>query len=274
MFRRRVVPALLVAALLVWALPAASAQAATTVKSKPGNDTLAAAQPVSPTYQARDIVGTLTKGHPSAFFAFALSVGEDLHLESRTKVPSKQFSELLLYHNGGFLVAIANGNGSNGSDSVIDYTIPPGGNGTWTAEVTGSPSHPKQQFFPYDLRVTPVSFTTSVKGHHSAKDVPGFYAMAANVGDDLHLAVSAQKPAKQFPELLLYDNGGFLVAFANGNGSNGSDSVIDYTIPSGAGGTWTAEVVGSESLPDQKHNVFPYVLTIQGDTGAGPVIPK
>src|SRR5262249_21168576 len=42
--------------------------------------------------------------------------------------------------NNGNLVAIANGNAADGRNSVIDFTVPGGGAGTWTIEVTPSPS--------------------------------------------------------------------------------------------------------------------------------------
>ena len=60
-------------------------------------------------------------------------------------------------------------------------------------------------------------------------------------------ATTTVRTRKTLPELLLYDPNGNLVAIANGNGANGSDSVIDFTIPDGDGGAWTAQVTGSGS---------------------------
>ena len=73
--------------------------------------------------------------------------------------------------------------------------------------------------------------------------------------------------------MLLYDNNGNLVAIANGNAADGSSSVIDFTIPAGEGGNWTAEVTGSPSVPPGTTNFFNYDLLITGDTGVGPVDP-
>jgi hypothetical protein len=247
------------------------------LRQKRPNDTLATAQPVSPTHYDVDALGTLTKRQPSAFFAFALAAGDVLHVSVGAKDPTRGFPELLLYDANGNLVAIANGNGSNGSDSVVDFVIPGGAGGAWTAQVTGSPSAPsaKAMLFRYDLRVRTngMPYRTDVKGRLAANNAPGFYAIAANVGDHLHLVVAAKDPTRGFPELLLYDESGNLVAIANGNGANGSDSVIDFTIPGGAGGKWTAEVTGSPSV-DAKKNHFAYDLAITGATGIGPVVPK
>ena len=124
------------------------------LRQKRPNDTLATAQPVSPTHYAVDVRGTLTKRQPSAFFAFALVPGDVLHVSVGAKDPTKGFTELLLYDANGNLVAIANGNGGNLSDSVIDFTIPDGAGGTWTAEVLGSPSvDAKKNHFAYDLEI-------------------------------------------------------------------------------------------------------------------------
>jgi len=246
------------------------------LKQKRPNDTLATAQPVSPTHYAVDVLGALTQRQPSAFFAVALAQGNHLHLHVAAKDPTKGFPELLLYDQNANLVAIANGNGSNGSDSVIDFTIPAGDSGSWTVQVTGSPSAPsvKATHFPYDLqaKTAEMPYRTDVHGRFVAKS--GFYAVAVNVGDHLHLHVAAKDPTKGFPELLLYDQNANLVAIANGNGSNGSDSVIDFTIPDGGSGTWATEVTGSPSVVDPKKNHFAYDLDIEGARGLGPVVPK
>jgi hypothetical protein len=247
------------------------------LKQKARNDTLASAQPVSPTHYGFDVFGNLTQHQTSAFFGLALAAGDFLHMEVEAKDPTTQFVELLLYDPNGNLVAIANGNASNGSGSVIDFTIPGGDGGTWTAQVTGSPSHPepKASRFRYDLRITTASasYRTDVLGRFAKNDKPGFYVVSANVGDHLHFAVEAKDPTKGFPELLLYDPNGNLVAIANGNASNGSGSIIDFTVPGGDGGGWTVEVTGSPSV-DPRTNHFPYDLEIEGATGVGPVVPR
>jgi len=247
------------------------------IKQKTPNNTLATAQPVSPTYMARDVLGSLSTGQPQAFFAFNVVDGAMFHLVVTAKDPTTEFTELLLYDNNGNLVAIANGNGSDGSSSLIDFTVPFGSGGTWTAEVTGSPSHPdpKASLFRYDLRIaSPITYAIDVLGKFGKNNAPGFYQVAANDGDPLHFNVSPLKPPTGLPELLLYDANGNLVAIANGNGSDGVSSVIDFTVPGGGGGNWTVEVTGSPSAPDPATNLFTYDLTVVGATGVGPVTPK
>lgn len=281
------------------ALPAAAAHAATTIKTKKGNatlatalpisimpdliirqktpnDTLATAQPVSPTYQATDVLGSLSRGQPQAFFSFFVPALGSMHVEVEAKHPTKQFTEILLYDPNANLVAIASGNASDGSGSVVDFSDPNGVDASWTVEVTGNPSHPepKASFFRYDMRIrtSAMVYTTDVRGRFVKKD--GFYQITANDGDKLHFDVSAVKPVAGLPELLLYDQNGNLVAIAAGNGFDGKSSVIDFTVPDGFGGNWTVQVTGSPNAPDPKKNHFTYDLQIRGATGAGPVIPR
>jgi len=238
------------------------------LKQKLPNSTLATAQPISPTHISTDVIGSITKPHPAIFFAFALKAGKQIHLSLEPGVPATQSTELLLYDNFGNLVAIAAGNAHDGSGSVIDFTIT--GTGTWTAEVTGYSGAPASaRIFKYDLRITPVHYATDVSGNFGANNKPGFYAISVRANNQLQLSVSAAHPATQFPELLLYDNNGNLVAIAAGNGSDGSTSVIDFTAATP--GTWTVEVTGSSSAPPGNH--FNYDLTVRGATGKGPVVP-
>ena len=70
-----------------------------------------------------------------------------------------------------------------------------------------------------------------------------YYSVNANAGDNLHFATSTPAGGPNefvnnlFPELLLYDNNGNLVAVAAGNASDGRNSVIDFTIPDGDSGS-------------------------------------
>ncbi len=228
-----------------------------TIHQIPPNYTLGTAQPVSPAF---DALGSITSGHAQEFFEFPSSVGDTLNLIVNAAVPAVQFPELLLYDNNGNLVAIAAGNAPNGSSSVIQYTVPGGDAGNWTAEVVGSASapDPATNFFNYDLQLSGslIPYTTDVLGAITDPADPNFYSLDANAGDTLSLIVNAAVPAVQFPELLLYDNNGNLVAVAAGNAPNGSSSVIDYTVPDGDSGAWTAEVVGSPGAPDPSTNLF------------------
>ena len=241
------------------------------------NFMLGTAQPVSPQYMASEVLGSIAATHTQEFFGFQATAGANLQLFVSAAHPATQFPELLLYDNNGNLVAIANGNAPDGSSSEIDFTIPSGASGNWSAEVIGSPGapDPATNFFNYDLRLsgTVMTYTTDVLGALTDPNKPGFYSIATNSGDILQLFVSAAHPASQFPELLLYDNNGNLVAIANGNAPDASSSVIDFSIPSGASGNWTAEVAGSPSVPNPNTNLFPYDLKIEGDTGTGRVNP-
>jgi hypothetical protein len=299
MMTRHRVRRLFVVLIGVLALPAGIAQAATTVKARHDNDSVATAQlvslqadlvlrqrsrtsssdtaqPVSPTHMAVDVFGTIAQHRPAAVFSFDLQPGDQPQFAVSAKDPAKGFPELLLRDPNGNLVAIASGNGANGSDSVIDFTIPDGAGGSWTVEVTQSPSAPvAKNVFPYDLRITgsPMTYRTDVLGRIGSSNKPAFDRVATRDGDHLHFHVSAKDPAKGFPELLLRDPNGNLVAVAVGNGSNGSDCVIDFTVPGGGAGSWTVAVAQSPNVPPTR-NHFAYDLEITGATGAGPVIPR
>ena len=155
-------------------LPNAGALAATIIKAKRGNDTLATAQPidltpdlvvkqkkpndtvgtaqpVSPTYMAADVFGSLTKRQSQAFFSFPIASNKFIHLRVAAKYPTTQFTELFLYDAAQNLVAIASGTDADGISSVIDFQIPGGMGGDWTAEVVGGPLN--QPGFSYDLAI-------------------------------------------------------------------------------------------------------------------------
>ncbi len=243
----------------------------------PPNYTLASAQPVSPQYMASDALGSITNSHAQEFFGFAADAGDQIHILVSAGTPASQFPELLLYDNHGNLVAISAGNAPDMSSSVIDFTVPPGASGTWSVEVAGSPNapNPSTNFFNYDLHLSGsvITYRTDVLGALMSPSETGFYAISANAGDQLHLLVSAGTPASQFPELLLYDNHGNLVAVSAANAPDMSSSVIDFTVPLGASGNWFAEVAGSPNVADPSTNLFNYDLQITGDTGVGPINP-
>jgi hypothetical protein len=101
-----------------------------------------------------------------------------------------------------------------------------------------------------------------------------FYKFGANAGDDLHMATHtpAGGPGEFvntfFPELLLYDANGNLVAVAAGNASDGRNSVLDFTVPDGDAGAWTVEITASPNTPSP--STGEYVLAVTGDTGTPP----
>jgi hypothetical protein len=226
------------------------------------NYSLGTAQPISPQYYGADVLGSITGGTPNEFFGVNLGVGQNLDFQVSSTTPAGQSTELLLYDPNGNLVAIASGNGSSGS-SIIDFTIPSADAGVWDAQVTS----PASGSYNYDLRFTsPLSYSTNVLGSFPSAADSGYYSFDANDGDNLHLFVSSTTSAGQSTELLLYDPNGNLVAIASGNGSSGS-SIIDFTVPSGDAGNWTAEVV------DPGSTLYKYDLLLQGATGTGPVNP-
>jgi len=91
-----------------------------------------------------------------------------------------------------------------------------------------------------------------------------FYKVNANAGDNLHFATSTPAGGLNTlnPELLLFDANGNLVAIAAGNASDGRNSVIDFTVPSGDAGSWTIAVTS----PDGSTGY--YGLHVSGATGA------
>jgi len=127
--------------------------------------------------------------------------------------------------------------------------------------------------YTYDLSfTTPFSqpYSTDVLGNLNNVNRPNFYSVSANVNDNLHFDLMQTTPG-QATELLLYDPNGNLVAVAAGNGSDGLSSVIDFTVPTGDAGNWTAEVAPSPNTLTP--TLYKYDLLIQGDTGVGPVNP-
>ena len=99
-----------------------------------------------------------------------------------------------------------------------------------------------------------------------------FYSVNANAGDNLHFATSTPAGGPNefvnnfYPELLLYDPNGNLVAVAAGNASDGRNSVIDFTVPDGDAGKWTIEVTPSPNTPLPTQGE--YGLLVTGATGA------
>jgi hypothetical protein len=96
--------------------------------------------------------------------------------------------------------------------------------------------------------------------------------VSANAGDHLHFATSTPSGGPNefannlYPELLLYDPNGNLVAIANGNAADGRNSVIDFTVPQGDAGSWIVEVTPSPSTATP--TAGEYGLLVTGATGA------
>ena len=88
----------------------------------------------------------------------------------------------------------------------------------------------------------------SPRSRSSRRSAPTIYSVNANAGDNLHFATTTPAGGPNefvnnfYPELLLYDPNGNLVAVAAGNASDGRNSVIDFTVPDGDAGKWIIEV--------------------------------
>jgi len=99
-----------------------------------------------------------------------------------------------------------------------------------------------------------------------------FYSVNANAGDNLHFATSTPAGGPNefvnnfYPELLLYDPNGNLVAVAAGNASDGRNSVIDFTVPAGDAGKWVIEVTPSPNTETPSSGE--YGLLVTGATGS------
>jgi hypothetical protein len=163
------------------------------------------------------LTATGTSGSTN-YFAFDEPPGAFIHTYGTATSPPGQGAELLLYDNGGNLVAVADGNASDGLSSVIDFTVPSGGAGIWESEITqGGITAP-----PIDYRLLqtlPFSatseFTTNVIGNGTEEGGSlGSYEVNVNVGDSLSFDAHSTSPASAQTELLLYDNNGNLVAVA------------------------------------------------------------
>ena len=113
--------------------------------------------------------------------------------------------------------------------------------------------------------------TGGALGYLSSTKGTDFYSVNANVGDNLHFATTTPAGGPNefvnnlYPELLLYDPNGNLVAIANGNAADGRNSVIDFTVPDGDAGKWTIEVTASPDTPTL--TAGEYGLLVTGATG-------
>jgi protocatechuate 3,4-dioxygenase beta subunit/methionine-rich copper-binding protein CopC len=99
-----------------------------------------------------------------------------------------------------------------------------------------------------------------------------YYSVNANAGDRLHFATTTPAGGPNefvndlYPELLLYDPNGNLVAIANGNAADGRNSAIDFTVPDGDAGQWIIEVTASPSTPAPTQGEYGLLAT--GATGS------
>ena len=147
----------------------------------------------------------------------------------------------------------------NGDYSSVVYD--PGTDAFWAANEYAGPNNGSEIWNTWISEFTPpVGVGTD------------YYAVDANAGDNLHFATTTPAGGPNefvnnfFPELLLYDPNGNLVAVAAGNASDGRNSVIDFTVPAGDAGKWTIEVTPSPNTPLPSSGE--YGLLVTGATGA------
>ena len=225
-----------------------------------------------------EMVGHLTaNGTVGAtnYFGFAEAAGGQIGVVGTATAPPNQGTELFLYDNASNLVAVASGNASDGLSSVIDFTVPHGGDGTWQAAITQglSTTLPIDYRLQFQMPYSALSqFTTNVIGSGEEQNgVLGNYTVNASVGDNLQFDLNATTPSTG-TELLLYDPNGNLVAVASQNGSDGLSSIIDFTVPGGESGEWQIQVSPDvNAMPPQP---YAYDLAIRGFSGLGPVDPS
>jgi hypothetical protein len=225
-----------------------------------------------------NVVGHLTAPETAGdtnYFGLPETAGAQIGLFGKATQPPNQGTELRLADPNANLVAIATGNASDGLSSIIDFTVPNGGGGTWQTAITQglSTTKPISYLLQVQLPYTALSqFTTNVIGSGQEKNgLLGTYDVNANVGDNLAFDLNATAPLTS-TELLLFDPNGNLVAVASGNGSDGLSSIIDFTVPDGDPGEWQIQVAPSPNLPVPQ--AYAYDLAIQGASGLGPVDPS
>jgi len=125
---------------------------ADTVNQVPPNFSLAAAQPVSPQFfpfgtpnvnvsEVLNASGTIAPSSPQEYYSFSATDGQGLNFVANATQSTTRSVQLELFDNNGNLVAVAYGNGPAGQ-SVLNYTAPAGGTGTWSVAVTSADGNP------------------------------------------------------------------------------------------------------------------------------------
>jgi hypothetical protein len=221
------------------------------------------------------VVGVLSASPD--FYRLSLNAGQTTSIAVKG---SGAPASIALYDGAGNLLALPTS--ANGVDGIIAGFVPPT-SGSYYANVTGAAS------LTYDLVVTRGAdfdihgnsiasaqplYAGVVLGAVSASASQEFYSVNTKVGDNLHFATTTPGGSSAnglqfinnfYPELLLFDPNGNLVAIANGNASDGRNSLIDFTVPSGDAGRWTIEVTNSPSTSSP--TVGEYTLVASGATG-------
>ena len=215
-----------------------------------------------------DVVGSLSPLAPRSNFAFNELAGGAIRLLVSTR-PTDQTAGLSLANSSGNVVAAADRNAPDGLSSVINYTDLLNQSPSWFATVSRDPSDTSA--LDYTLQIgaglSAVSeFTTHILGNGTSNgSLLAAYDVNANSEDILHFDVHSKDPGSPTTELMLIDPEGNIAAMAQGNGSDGSSSVIDIPVLGNAG-DWQVDVIEPFSTP------YAYDLTLQGASGLGPAV--
>ena len=198
---------------------------------------------------------------PADVYRFFLNKGDTATLVANNLTAGQL--QLQLENGSGQTLALGGSDANNVSQYIDGFVAP--SSDYYYASVTGSSN------VQYSLVVTrnaefnlePDDFfrpgqslfgLQTLIGHLDA-NTNDYYYVPANVGDQLAFSTSTPTsgpPEIQngfYPELLLYDPNGNLVAVASGNASDGRNSIIDFTVPSGDAGQWGIEVTASPIHP-------------------------
>jgi methionine-rich copper-binding protein CopC len=103
---------------------------------------------------------TVFAGVGTDYYSVNANAGDHLHFATSTPAGGPNefvnnfYPALKLYDNNGNLVASADGNAADGRNSVIDFTVPSGGAGTWIIEVTPSANTAKPTTGEYGLQAS------------------------------------------------------------------------------------------------------------------------
>lgn len=178
------------------------------------------------------VAAAIAAGLPAAGFAQTVTVANTVANGSNTSLGSAQFIDLSSPAAAALqAAAIANFNTNVNRDIVHQQ----GGNFGFA---TAQPVSP--QFFPFGALVVSPNLEFTVTGRIGTATPQAFYGTAEAPGNVLNIGLGAKPPGPT--ELQLFDQANDLVAIASGNTADGLGSFINFTIPDGAGGTWTTEV--------------------------------
>ena len=234
-----------------------------------------------------DVPGEAPVAPPStSFYSFALSQGQSATIALQSLNSSNV--SFTLYNDQGDVLAVSSPGATNYTAGLNNFVAPD--DGTYYVQVTGDAgaqfnlvvtlgadftTQPHTTIATaQDITATELSGlpgTGGALGSLSSTNGTDFYSVNANAGDNLHFATSTPAGGPNefvnnlYPELLLYDPNGNLVAVANGNASDGRNSVIDFTVPDKDAGKWTIEVTASPNTPTL--TAGEYGLLVTGATG-------